>query len=178
MRKVLYILGELTDQDVEWLINFGERRDFAPGDLLIQQGRVADGLYIILDGAMVVEAPGGADIAQLGRGEMVGEMSFIEARPPSVNVKANKPTQVLAIPRKQLQRQLEKDPGFASRFYRALAMFLSYRLRGTTEQLGYGDTRERDRDDDPDELDANVLDNVYMAGTRFERMMNRLMNNT
>ncbi len=175
MRKALYILGILSDSDVQWLLEVGEKRQLAPNDILIREGRTAEGLFILLSGTLSVVSLFGKEITHLERGEMVGEMSFIEARPPSVAVKTVTAAQVLMIPRYRLQKRLEQNEGFAARFYRAIALFLSERLRGTTASLGYGDTRATDNPSpDPDELDDNVLDGLYLAGTRFEMILNRL----
>jgi CRP-like cAMP-binding protein len=106
---------------------------------------------------------------------MVGEMSFIDARPPSATVTAAQDSAVLAIPRPQLVAKLDQDTAFAARFYRALATFLSDRLRGTVSRLGYSEGQPLQEDVEyADELDDNVLDNVHLAGARFERIVKRL----
>lgn len=180
MRKVLFILGQLSDLDIEWLITAGRKEQVSAGTTLIHEGKAIDALYIILDGLLSVTmaALGGQEIARLGAGEMVGEMSFIDARPPSATVTAAENTFVLAVPRRQLAAKLEQDPGFAARFYRALATFLSDRLRGTVSRLGYGDGQALQEDIEyADELDDNVLDNVSLAGARFEWILKRLLGN-
>ena len=92
-------------------------------------------------------------------------MSFVEDRPPSATVKALASSVVLSIPRVQLAAKLKQDTAFAARFYRALAVFLSFRLRKTVSQLGYGKSSPTEEEKEAsDELDANVLDNVYLAG--------------
>ncbi|MCU0513768.1 MAG: cyclic nucleotide-binding domain-containing protein [Anaerolineae bacterium] len=173
MRKVLYILGELTDSDIAWMIEVGEKKVLPGEAILIREGQVAEGLYMLLSGTLVVVSPSGKEIARLERGEMVGEMSVLEARTPSVTVKTATPAQVLLIPRLKLQKRLETHEGFAAHFYKAIALFLSDRLRSTTAQLT-ADGRPQ-RPTDTDELDEKVLDNVYLAGTRFEAMLKRLI---
>jgi hypothetical protein len=55
-------------------------------------------------------------------------------------------------------------------------MFLSDRLRGTVSRMGYGAGKKLQEDMEyADELDQNVLDNIYLAGARFDRMLKRLM---
>jgi hypothetical protein len=36
-------------------------------------------------------------------------------------------------------------------------------------------TEDSDEEDEVDELDANVLDGVYLAGERFDRMVKRVL---
>jgi hypothetical protein len=56
MRKVLLLLGQLTDTDAEWLIRNG-RKIFVPkGDTLIEAGRQPTALFLVLDGELGVLA--------------------------------------------------------------------------------------------------------------------------
>jgi CRP/FNR family cyclic AMP-dependent transcriptional regulator len=176
MKKVLYILGELDDDDIDWLLEIGSRRLVPAGTVLIIEGRQLDALYILLEGELSVstEATDDREIACLSSGEVVGEMSFVDTRPPSATVTAKSDALVLAIPRIQLALKLRQDVGFASRFYRALAVFLSNRLRMTVNQLGYG-ADEAITIDLPDaELGREAKDSVALAQTRLDWLMRRL----
>ena len=180
MKKVLFIFGELNDFDIDWMTATGRKEQVSKDAVLIQEGKPIGSLYIVLDGSLKVSlaAMGNAEIARLGAGEIVGEMSFVEERPPSATVIAAESSVVLSIPRAQLAAKLQADTGFAARFYRALAVFLSYRLRRTVSHLGYGSGQPLPEETEArDELDANVLDNVYLAGARFDRMVKRLISN-
>jgi bacteriocin-type transport-associated protein len=176
MRKVLFILGQLSDDDVDWMARSGQRQNIAAGTVIIHQGQRVDSLYFVLDGQMTVEVKGIGTVAKLTTGEVVGEMSLIDARPPSASVRAESACKVLALPKDVLQAKLHTDVGFAARFYKAIATFLSDRLRGTVQRLGYHGEASLDDDVELDgELDLNVLDNVHLAGQRFDRLMKALM---
>lgn len=177
MRKALYIMGELTDLDVDWLMEHGERRSIGRNVPLIKQGEAVAFMYIVLRGlfSVVDEKLGKRELARLGSGEIVGEMSFIQTQPPSATVMALEDGLVLALPRAALEAKLKSDTGFAARFYRALAVFLSDRMRATVRTLGYGaaaTTLDEDAVQD-DELDLNVMDKVHLAGQRFESILKR-----
>ena len=179
MRKALYFLGILDDSDLEWIISNGHKRRCSSGDILVKQGIALDSLFIVLSGQLAVVISGDSgrqtEIAQLLTGEVVGEMSFVDSLPPTATVKVQTDSAVLSIDRVQLQRKLESDTGFASRFYRALAVFLANRYRSTVAGLGYSDGADIDEDSvEADELALDVLDNVYMAGTRFKELQDRL----
>ena len=178
MRKVLFLFGELDDDDVEWMMATGRKQRIPAGSTLIFEGKAIDAMYILLDGVMAVssKALNNTEIARLLPGDVVGEMSFVDARPPSATVKAIENATVLTIARAELTRRLEKNQAFAARFYRALAIFLADRLRSTVSLLGYGEGRRLADDVEyADELDMNVLDGVYLAGSRFDRMLKQLM---
>jgi bacteriocin-type transport-associated protein len=177
MRKALYLLGQLSDTDVEWMIREGSRQRLSAGTTLIREGQPISAIYIILDGSVEVagSAVGGAPI-RLGCGEVLGEMSFVEARAPAATVTAGDGLVVLAIPRAALNARLDADPRFAARFYRALAVFLSHRLRETVGRLGYGKGQPLREDVEyDDELDAHTLDSLHLAGSRFDRVRQRLL---
>ena len=159
MRKVLFIFGQLTDGDVEWLAKHGRRRRVARSTVLIHQGVPVDTLYIVLDGELsVLQGAREREIARLGAGEIAGEMSFVDARTPSATVTARVDSVVYAIPRRTIGDELEKNHAFAARFYKAVATFLSDRVRKATDP------------DHDDELDDSVLDNVDRAGARFNML--------
>jgi bacteriocin-type transport-associated protein len=177
MRKALFILGILNDNDLEWLLTTGRRETVAAGTTLVQEGRAVEAIYIVLEGAfgVTIGAKDEQEIARLLSGEIVGEISFVDARPPSATVKAVENSLVLSVPRRQLATKLEQDTAFAARFYQALAVFLADRLRSLTSRLGYGTTTALDEDTEyEDELAPNVLDNVSLAGARFDWMLRRL----
>ena len=178
MRKALYILGQLSDLDIEWMIDYGRRIAVPAGHTLIKQGQPVEDLYVTLAGAFSVidERMDGHELARLGSGEIIGEMSFIDALPPSATVRAAEAGTVLALPRALLQGKLDQDPSFAARFYRAIAIFLSDRLRTTVSRLGYGDPGAVIEEGvaQEDELDLNVLDTVHLAGARFDHLLKRL----
>ena len=162
MRKVLFIFGQLTDTDVDWLAKHGRRRRLPAGSTLIHAQVSVDTLYIVLEGQLSVrQRSTGKEIARLGAGEIVGEMSFVDARPPSATVASATDVVVYAISKDQLQDHLDRDVAFAARFYKAVATFLSDRVRQATA-LDEGDPPES-----VGELDASVLDNLDRAGARF-----------
>lgn len=175
MRRVLYMLGQLSDDNIEWLIANGQRELVSPGQVLIQEGQASDAVYIVLDGTLGVYIASGAQqtlIAERGSGEILGEMSFIDDRPPTATIKGLTEAVMFAIKKATLAAHLEADRDFAARFYKGIAISLSYRLLEAMQQTR---TQTDDGDTDDEELDATMLDNVYLAGMRFDRIVRRMM---
>jgi CRP/FNR family cyclic AMP-dependent transcriptional regulator len=174
MRKVLYMFGLLTDADVEWMADVGERRWVDPGAVLIEEGKPVAWLVLVLEGELAVSVAGGGEVALLGAGEVVGEMSFVDTAPPSATVAARQRTLALFIDKTDMARKLESDVAFGYRFYRALAVFLVDRLRGANRRLaGMRSETLTGEATAQDELDLSILDNVSMAGERFQRLLSR-----
>jgi CRP/FNR family transcriptional regulator, cyclic AMP receptor protein len=169
MKRVLFLLGHLNDLDIEWMMHNGNKQDLEIGDRLIRKGESIESLYIVLSGQLSVTADLGnkQNIALLGSGEIVGEMSFLESRSPSVSVIATKPSTVYCISREMIESRLSSNLEFKANFYYALALFLSNRLRKTTDRLGYGIPEEEDL------IDVNVLNGVSQAGSRFSQILQR-----
>lgn len=174
MKRVVFILGVLEDEDVDWLISAGLRQELAPGDVLIREGEPCNHIYLILDGCLQVSvmALNEQPIAQLASGEVVGEMSFVDGQPPSATVSALEPSIVLAVPGEQVRHKLFQDIWFASRFYRALAILLSSRLRSTVKHLQGEHWRPVALAEDTgiDEME----DLLSMGSIRFDWMLKRL----
>jgi len=177
MRKVLYLMGILNDTDVQWMADHGLKSVFPTGSVLIKQGAPVEQLYILIDGRLSVQLAHGEEIATLMAGEVIGEISFVDSRPPLASVVAQVTSVVLGIPKSLLKKKLEEDGAFGSRFYQAIALFLADRLRSTTGRLGYQGPAGGDEEsgDDPDELDMDFMQSVSMANVRFDMLLRKLM---
>lgn len=200
LRDVLFVLGELHDSDIDWMMACGSQEKIAASTVLIHERGPVDALYILLGGKMSLSIYSdernpltrafaaieggevlGREIARLSRGEIVGETPFIDNRLPSATVKAVEDSLVLAIPRQVLAAKLQQDVSFASRFYQVIATLLSSRLQGMLSQLGYG--RRNYSKGQPldevveyeDELDLSVLEQMAFAGKRFDWMQEHLI---
>jgi len=177
MRKVLFILSELADGDVDWMIQSGTKTIVPEGTVLIEEGKPIEVLYVVLDGHLAVSlaALAGQQIARLQSGEILGELSFLDSRPPSASVTAIEESTLLSIPRARLTEKLSQDAAFAARFYRALGVFLASRLRKSQQRFGYESDQILDEAiEHEDELDPELLENVALAGARFDWMLKRL----
>lgn len=179
MRKVLYILGQLTDSDSEWLAKNGICRRIPKGTVLIAEGSVIDKTSMIIDGTVSISIAKLGEITRLTSGEIVGEISLVDSRPASASVTALTDAVILELPRATLNEKIAGDTAFAARFYRAIAMFLADRMRSTVQRMGYGsDSAKISLDEDieaEDEIDSEVLDKMHLAGARFDRIFKRLI---
>jgi bacteriocin-type transport-associated protein len=199
LRDVLFVLGDLNDSDIDWLMKSGTQQKIAANTVLIDEQSAVDALYILLSGTMTIsvsenqqnplvrafaakeryESPS-QEIARLSRGEIIGETSLIGARLPSAKVKALEDSLVLSIHRSCLAAKLQLDDGFASRFYRVIATVYCNRLQEILHRLS--DSKPvnsknqllNQASQSEDELDFSVLDRMALAGTRFDWMLNRL----
>ena len=177
MRKVLYILGKLCDQDMDWIARNGRLETAEPGQVLIEQGVHCDDMIIVMDGQLQVSVNGIGAVAELGAGELVGEMSFVDSAAPSATVAVSRSSRVLLLDKSDMRAELDRNKGFSARFYNALALFLADRLRTMQSQRALGEGGSL-KDDAPleDELDIEMLECVSQAGASFNRLAQRVLN--
>lgn len=173
MRRALHILGILNDHDLEWMASHGQVRHIPAGATLIREKQPIDAIYILLEGhlSVLVGEQEPKLLARLLPGEIVGEISFVDSRPPSASVIAGGDCLVLALPRDRVEAKLRTDVAFAGRFYRALACFLASRLYVTVGRFGYGSPGQ---DSGPEELADSEMEELSMASGRFDKLLRQV----
>lgn len=121
-------LRYLSSDDCKLLRERAERKTFKTGEILIQQGAATKIVYLLDSGTARIDA-GKRTIAYIGRGDVCGEMAFLEDALPSASVLAEEDVDAYAISWETLRDLFDKFPQLASRFHRSVAMNLSQRLR-------------------------------------------------
>jgi CRP/FNR family cyclic AMP-dependent transcriptional regulator len=121
-------LQYLSHNDWVLLVDRAKPVTFKKGDVFIQQGSQSKMLYVIAAGKVNVSISGMA-LAQIGAGEICGEMAFLEDGRPSATATAEEEVQAFCIEWQKLIELFELFPHLGSRFYRSLAVNLSRRLR-------------------------------------------------
>jgi bacteriocin-type transport-associated protein len=184
LRKVLLFFATLNDSDVAWLVAHGSAHKASPDTILIQQDRTVPAVYLLLDGTLGIYIHiNGQEkfLATRVKGDILGEMSFIDGGAASATVKALEHTWVLAIPQSELAAKLKADEGFASRFYRAIAQIMFNRCQdlliraNVTHQSASSASSYLSEDIEiEDEIDFDVLDGTAIAGTRFDWLIQQL----
>ncbi len=138
MTSALAFVQELSSPDLDWLFREADDQRLAAGAVIIEEGALPDSLFLVMEGVFSVRyrVAGPLPVAKLGPGELVGDMSFLDGLGASASVVCDEPARVLRLARAVLADQLAADGGFASRFYRALAVTNAARLRATVGALG------------------------------------------
>lgn len=89
------------------------------GTTIIREGDVGSSMIVVVDGAVsvsVADENGKRDIATLGKGDFVGEMSLLTGAPRTATVTAEAPVTALEIDRAAIQPLLAGNPGLFDRF--------------------------------------------------------------
>lgn len=131
-------LNRLSIEDWNELLWRARVRDFKFNDVMLKQGTIPEGLFILTEGEVRIERHDQGRVllyTRLGPGAVLGEMSFLDQAGASADVVADGKVEVLFVETRDLAQLIEADQGFAARFYQSLATTLSRRLRATNELI-------------------------------------------
>jgi tetratricopeptide (TPR) repeat protein len=130
--RALPIFAKLSLEELRIMHTLAERVEFSPGKIIIEAGASGDALFVIAEGAIRVELISDKkvlEVATLGQGATVGEMSFLDEAPGSARVTAMTPVTAYRFPNKRLRAHLDADPNTGFKVIRVLGRILSIRLR-------------------------------------------------
>jgi CRP-like cAMP-binding protein/SAM-dependent methyltransferase len=135
----LDIFQQLRPEDIHWMLATAELRTIAPNGVLVREDDPSETIFFIADGLFEAYLYGSAtsrlEVGQLGPGEIIGEISWLDGKPTSATVRALETSSVVALSIPTLERKLAEDPAFAARLFRAVATLEAKRLRTTTAQV-------------------------------------------
>jgi hypothetical protein len=99
-------------------------KPYQPGDVLMQQGQINEGMHIILDGqvALMHEQDGKETFLGLrGTGEVLGETEILEKDSQMAKVVAVSPVRLLTVDKENFTRRINEDPSMAYRLFQLMS---------------------------------------------------------
>ena len=116
--------AELDPADRTALAGIMTARQLADGGVLIEEGHVDDALYLVAGGALAVTRNSGGGswvtLQLLRKGDIAGEMGFIDGREHSATLRAVGATEIYSLRRKDLESLLDSHPKMVYRVMRAI----------------------------------------------------------
>jgi CRP/FNR family cyclic AMP-dependent transcriptional regulator len=104
------LFAHLTDDEIEQIAAVARLVSYAPGEVILRQGKSSQNLWIVLEGecevVRIVDHGAGAEevlLASIKPPDCFGEMSFFHAAPHSANVRAKTAVQLVRIAREDFQ---------------------------------------------------------------------------
>jgi CRP-like cAMP-binding protein len=133
--KTVELFGDLDPKELKLLAKTCTERQYAANAVLMQEGTPGAGLFILVEGKVRVTQASGPnepprELAVLGAGEVIGEMSLLDDLPRSATVTALEPSRCLLMSVWDFRASLRESPDIGIK----LLGQLSRRLR-KTEQL-------------------------------------------
>jgi len=146
-------LDELTAGDQAALADLAQPVTLDPGEPVLVAGTHPGALFLVERGEAIVEVRG-REIARVGPGSVVGEMSFATGDPAMASVVAATPLTAARVSAADVEALAGSDPGFSSRLYRGIARVIVERLRD----------REREWfEEEPDVAELPVFEDGFEA---------------
>jgi CRP/FNR family transcriptional regulator, cyclic AMP receptor protein len=90
------------------------------GTILMEEGEVGRECFVIADGEAVVSIDG-EPVAQLGPGDIVGEMALVDQKPRSATVVAETPLRAVVMTRMEFAEVVDAAPTVGRKIMRTLA---------------------------------------------------------
>lgn len=115
---------ELDDGQADKLAQRVSLRDVAPGETLVSEGTSDNHLYAIVSGVFgVIKGSGTPEqttLHTLTKGDLAGELSFIDGNRHYASLVALAPSRVIALEREQFESILHSDPALVYCVMRAI----------------------------------------------------------
>jgi CRP-like cAMP-binding protein len=104
----------MSPEDIRLLATVGIETAVAAGNVLIERGQPGAGLFVVLEGTVVVETTDGT--VELGPDALIGERALLSADGlRTARVRALSDVRLLAVERVDFDRLCGDDPGLAGR---------------------------------------------------------------
>jgi CRP-like cAMP-binding protein len=143
MKDEFMLFHLLSHEQMEKAVPYLDVVDYSKGSILLKEGEYGDFLAFIVRGKMEVKKQtefAGKQIvlATLGRGSLVGELSFINSEEPrSATVAALEDSEVVILRRDALDELTRQHPEIGVLILKGMIRILAIRLRKAVERLSY-----------------------------------------
>jgi SulP family sulfate permease len=116
-----------------------ETRRVSAGGAVFRAGDPGDALFLVRLGRVRVAVPAAEGrelmIGVFGRGDVFGELAFVDARPRSANATAVVDTEVYVVGRQAFEEAAREESSLRAELPARIARVISFRLRVTTGEL-------------------------------------------
>jgi CRP-like cAMP-binding protein len=116
----LSLFADLRQPELEALAHAADEEVFGEGQRILRAGLTGSGLYLLLDGEVVVRLDD-RELARLGRGEFFGEISVLLGTPPMADIVAASLVRCLVVPAPEVETFLLEQPRVMYRMLQAEA---------------------------------------------------------
>jgi len=137
--SALPIFEGLSRTQIRGITRLLHERTYAKGETVFNETEPGAGLYIISSGRIAVtkQIEGGEqfELAEFVEGNFFGELALIDEIPRSATTTALETSTLLAFPKPDLDRLIERQPQLAVRILRNLARLVAQRLLQANRNL-------------------------------------------
>lgn len=126
----------LTDEQAHRLAGLSGLQHFAPGEVILREGRNDRKTYLILEGDAVVTAGSPPEeVGTVGPGESLGEISLLSGSPYSATATARSPVEAAVLDHERLKELIRLRPDIAVVIYRNFSRDVADKLQRAVVRL-------------------------------------------
>ncbi len=134
--KKIPIFEPFNQVELQTLLNMSKLRTYTQGETIIQENNVDRWVYFLVYGRVRIDKKGKTIATMRRRGDVFGEMRFIDSSPRSASAIAEKDVACIAVDTGYVEKLAGHDRiTFGYILYRVLSEILSERLRAVTKEL-------------------------------------------
>ena len=134
----IQIFQPLSDEDLLDLATLLKVEKCPWGFPVLQKGDVGDHLYIILSGRVEVMDEDGVTLAEMGKGEVFGEMSLLSGETVTTTIMAVEPTELATLSKKNFFHMQVRFPALQVFLYKLLVGRITTINQQRAEELSSG----------------------------------------
>lgn len=154
------VLHSLSPSEMQAIIPLLKPLSVEPGTVLCQEGAPGDAMFLIVDGeAEIFKGP--QLMAELGAGEMFGEMALLTGEDRSATVRAKTPMELYELGKADFDAMLLHSPQLSSGLSRILARRLRETTQSTAKNKALDDDHWRQRVLDSVEVDIPITEQQF-----------------
>lgn len=135
MLEKSHLFEGLNDEQIERIVLLSEEQSWKAEEVIIEEGKAGEGLFIIVDGIVTVRTKLGGEMAILRAVTTVGEISLVDDRPTTASVIAQTDVRVAALSKTDFNRFLDENREIGYIVMRNIARLLCVRFRRTQARL-------------------------------------------
>ena len=136
--RAISIFSSLTDDDLLDLATLLNFEDYEWGFPIAQRGDPGAKLYIIISGRVEVIDDEGVVLAEMGTGDVFGEMSLLSGERVTATIMAAEPCEIATMSQKNFRHILNKYPALQVFFYKLLVSRITTINVQRAEELASG----------------------------------------
>jgi CRP/FNR family transcriptional regulator len=134
--KNFYLFAGVASNDLQALDAIAERKAYIAGDMIYNEGDVADGLFIVEMGTVDILPRGKETVfTTIGSGQGFGELALFERGKRPASASSRERTYVVRIPYERLSNVLAERPELALLVYRNACSFFAKHFRAIALDL-------------------------------------------
>tara|TARA_Y100000996_G_scaffold413953_1_gene403517 strand:+ start:752 stop:1246 length:495 start_codon:yes stop_codon:yes gene_type:complete len=133
--KQVPVFENLTRSELKEISKIVHKREFLKDEYVFKFNTPGLGMYIIINGEIIVEGDDGTEFARLKEGDFFGETALISEDKRSANSKAFMDTRIIAFFRSDLLEIIRRNPSFGTKILFNLSNIMAKRLKKSNSLL-------------------------------------------